>query len=41
LFDDSGDNTHWEVRHVVSEVMASGRYEVIANNPNYLFRKKR
>jgi hypothetical protein len=41
LFDDSGDNTQWEVRHVVSEVMASGRYEVIANNPNYLFRKKR
>ncbi len=40
LFDDSGDNSNWEVRKVVSDIMAGGRYEVIANNPNYLFRKK-
>ncbi len=40
LFDDSGDGSGWEVCDVVKEVAASGRYELIANNPNYLFRKK-
>jgi hypothetical protein len=40
LFDDSGDGSGWEVCRVVAEVVASGRYEVIAKNPNYLFRKR-
>ena len=40
LFDDSADGTHWEVARVRDEVLASGRYEVAAKNPNYLFRKK-
>ena len=40
LFDDSADGTHWEVARVRDEVLASGRYEVVAKNPNYLFRKK-
>lgn len=40
LFDDSADGTHWEVSRVRDEVIASGRYEVAAKNPNYLFRKK-
>jgi hypothetical protein len=39
LFDDSGDNSKWEVRQVVTEVKATGRYEVVSNNPNYLFRR--
>jgi hypothetical protein len=39
LFDDSADGTDWEVRGVVEEVAASGRYELIAKNPNYFFRK--
>ena len=40
LFDDSSDGTHWDVTRVRDEVLASGRYEVAAKNPNYLFRKK-
>lgn len=40
LLDDSGDNSGWEVCRVVEEVIASGRYEVISHNPNYLFRKR-
>jgi hypothetical protein len=40
LFDDSGDGTDWGVCKVVAEVAASGRYELIANNPNYFFRKR-
>jgi hypothetical protein len=40
LFDDSADGTHWDVARVRDEVIASGRYEVAAKNPNYLFRKK-
>jgi hypothetical protein len=40
LFDDSADGTRWEVARVRDEVLASGRYEVAAKNPNYLFRKK-
>jgi hypothetical protein len=41
LFDDSGDETDWEVRRVVRGALASGRYEVLACNPNYLLRKLR
>jgi len=40
LFDDSGDGSGWEVCNVVKEVRASGKYELIANNPNYFFRKR-
>jgi hypothetical protein len=40
LFDDSADDSGWDVCRVVVEVAASGRYELIAKNPNYLFRKK-
>jgi len=40
LFDDSGDDSTWEVRQVISEIKAGNRYEVIVNNPNYLLRKK-
>jgi hypothetical protein len=39
LFDDSADGSGWEVCEVVKEVAASGRYEVVIKNPNYLFRK--
>lgn len=40
LFDDSADYSHWEVNRVAKEVLKSGRYELVARNPNYLFRKK-
>lgn len=40
LFDDSGLNTDWDVVKVVREVEASGRYDMVARNPNWLFRKK-
>ncbi len=39
LFDDSGDATDWEVCRVVKEVQKSSRYELVARNPNYLFKK--
>ena len=41
LFDDSADGSGWGVCTVIDEVKSSGRYEVVANNPNYLFRKLR
>jgi len=40
LFDDSGDESGWEVRRVVQEVMDTGRYDLVAKNPNYFFRKR-
>ena len=40
LFDDSGDGSGWEVCRVVQEVMRTGRYDLVAQNPNYFFRKK-
>jgi hypothetical protein len=40
LFDDSGDGTAWEVCRVVREVMLTGRYDLVAKNPNYFFRKR-
>lgn len=40
LFDDSADGTEWEVCRVVKEVANTGRYELVAKNPNYFFRKK-
>jgi len=41
LFDDSGDASGCEVCRVIEEVKATGRYEVVIANPNYLFRKLR
>jgi hypothetical protein len=40
LFDDSADGSGWEVCGVVAEVADSGRYDLIAKNPNYFFRKR-
>ncbi|MFC1452298.1 class I SAM-dependent methyltransferase [Verrucomicrobiota bacterium] len=40
LFDDSGDGTQWEVCRVVREVLRTDRYELVAKNPNYFFRKR-
>ena len=40
LFDDSADASPWEVRRVVAEVKASGRYDVVVKNPNYLLVKR-
>ena len=40
LFDDSADGSGWDVCSVVDEVRRSGDYELVARNPNYLFRKK-
>lgn len=39
LFDDSADGSGWEVNRLVHEIAAGGRYELISNNPNFLFRK--
>jgi hypothetical protein len=40
LFDDSADESQWEVRKVVREVIRTGRYHLVAKNPNYFFRKE-
>jgi predicted O-methyltransferase YrrM len=40
LFDDSGDESSWEVKKVIRHIKRDGRYEVVAKNPNYLLRKK-
>jgi hypothetical protein len=40
LFDDSDDLGDWEVRKVISHLRRTGRYEVVAKNPNYLVRKR-
>lgn len=39
LFDDSGDYSKWGVVKARDDVIASGRYEIVMKNPNYLFRK--
>jgi Methyltransferase domain len=39
LFDDSGDDSDWEVRNVIRSIKNNPRYEVVAKNPNYLVRK--
>lgn len=40
LFDDSADGSEWDgVRRVVREALATGRYELVIKNPNYLIRK--
>ena len=40
LFDDSGDNSGWEVNQLTQEIASGRQYELISKNPNYLFRKK-
>lgn len=40
LFDDSADGSHWEVNRLTREIASAKRYELVAKNPNYLFRKK-
>ncbi|MFC1497535.1 class I SAM-dependent methyltransferase [Verrucomicrobiota bacterium] len=40
LFDDSEDDSGWDVCSVVKEVERSGKYDFVMKNPNYLFRKK-
>lgn len=41
LFDDSSDESKWEVKRVIQDVKDSGRYTVVMKNPNYLFKKTR
>lgn len=40
LFDDSSDYSQCDVHRVAREVLSSTRYELIAKNPNYFFRKR-
>jgi hypothetical protein len=46
LFDDSADQSRgpdgkqWPVTHFMEEVKATGRYELVIRNPNYLWVKK-
>lgn len=40
LFDDSGDGSGWEVNRLAMEIESDAKYELVARNPNYLFRKK-
>jgi hypothetical protein len=40
LFDDSWDGSGWEVNQLVREIAAGKEYELVLQNPNYLFRKK-
>lgn len=41
LFDDSGDDSVWDEVNQLTREIASGReYELVSNNPNYLFRKR-
>jgi len=39
LFDDSADDSQWEVNQVVKEILKEGKYELVIKNPNYLLRK--
>jgi len=39
LFDDSADDSPFEVNRVIEEIKSSGGYEVVVKNPNYLLRK--
>ena len=40
LFDDSADESHWEVNRLTREIASGNQYELVSKNPNYLFRKK-
>lgn len=41
LFDDSNDESDWDVKRVIRRIKRDGRYAVVAKNPNYLVRKER
>ncbi len=40
LFDDSSDDDPFGLTRLMKEVKADARYEMVARNPNYLFRKR-
>ena len=40
LFDDSADNSPWEVNRLTREIAKGSTYDLVMKNPNYLFRKK-
>lgn len=40
LFDDSSDSSPFEANRVMPEITRSGRYELVHQSPNYLFRKR-
>lgn len=40
LFDDSADGSQWEVNQLAREVASGNRYDLVSQNPNYLFCKK-
>jgi hypothetical protein len=40
LFDDSWDGNHFGLTPLMNEIARNPRYELIAKNPNYLFRKR-
>jgi hypothetical protein len=40
LFDDSADLSGWEVYRLMPEIQRSGRYDLVAKNPNYLFQRR-
>lgn len=40
LFDDSGDDSQWEVNQLTKEIISGHEYELISRNPNYLLRKR-
>ena len=39
LFDDSADNSGFECRHLMQEIIENPKYELVIKNPNYLFKK--
>lgn len=39
LLDDSSDYSRWEVNKVAREILKMKNYELVARNPNYLFKK--
>lgn len=39
LFDDSGKDSPFECKNLMPEISATGRYKLIAENPNFLFKK--
>jgi hypothetical protein len=40
FFDDSADDSDWEVKRVIAEVKQNPSYELVFTTPNYLFRKR-
>ena len=40
FFDDSSDDSRWEVNRLMHELATSSKYEFVSKNPNYLFRKR-